>query len=102
MIVGAIFSSRMVKLARRMAVIIVNDAERSGHAEMHQEHVAGGEVGHQIFGASAQTGHGLTLQPRDKILLERKPQVLAPDFGLHDFGTFHGRLQAAANGLDFR
>jgi hypothetical protein len=28
----------MVKLARRMAVIVVNDAERPGHAEMHHEH----------------------------------------------------------------
>ena len=68
---------------------------------MHQQHVAGGKIGHQIFGAPAEPGHGLALQPRDKILLKRKPQVLAPGFGLHDFGTLHGRLQAAADGLDF-
>ena len=68
---------------------------------MHQQHVAGGEIRHQIFGAAAETGHGLALQPRDKILLERKPQILAPGFGLHDLRSLHGRLQAAADGLDF-
>ena len=52
---------------------------------MHQQHVAGAKVGHQIFGAAAEAGHGLALQPRDKVLLEWKPQVFAPDFGFHDF-----------------
>ena len=52
---------------------------------MHQQHVAGGEIGHQIFGAAAEPGHGLALEPRDKILLERKPQVLAPGLRLDDF-----------------
>ena len=47
---------------------------------MHQQHVAGAEIRQQIFGAAAEAGHGLALQPRDKILLERKPQILAPGF----------------------
>ena len=68
---------------------------------MHQEHVTGGEVRHQVFGAAAETGHGLARQPRDKVPLERKPQVFAPDFHFHDPGSLHDRLQAAADGLDF-
>jgi hypothetical protein len=68
---------------------------------MHQKHVSRRDIGHQVFGAPAKASHGLTFEPPDKILLERKPQILAPDLGFHDFGTFHCRLQAAANGLDF-
>ena len=41
------------------------------------------------------------VQPRDKILLERKPQVFAPGFHFHDPGALHDGLQAAADGLDF-
>ena len=59
------------------------------------------KIGHQIFGAAAETGHGLALQPRDKVFLKRKPQILAPGFRFHDLRSLHGRLQAAADGLDF-
>jgi len=68
---------------------------------MHQQHIARGKVDQQVFGAAAETGHGLALEPRHKILLERKPQVLAPGVRLHDFGSLHYGLQAAADGLDF-
>ena len=98
---GAVLAPGMVKLARRFLVRVLEDAERTGHAQMHQEHVAGGEIGHQVFGAAAETGHGLAFETRDEVLLERKPQVFAPDFGLHNPRALHGRLQAAADGLDF-
>ena len=68
---------------------------------MHQQHVAGGKIGHQIFGAAAEAGHGLALQPRDKVFLKGKPQILAPGFGFEDFRPLHGGLQAAADGLNF-
>ena len=68
---------------------------------MHQQHVAGAEIGHQIFGAAAEAGHGLPGQPRDKILLKGKAQILAAGFGGNDFRPLHDRLQAAADGLDF-
>ncbi len=68
---------------------------------MHQEHVARGQVGHQIFGAPAEAGHGLAFEPRDKIFLKRKPQIFPAGLRLDDFRPLHGRLQAAANGLDF-
>jgi hypothetical protein len=32
----------MVKLARRFRGRVLENAERTGHAQMHQEHVAGG------------------------------------------------------------
>jgi len=60
---------------------------------MHQEHVSGGEVGHQIFGTTAQARDGLAFEARDEVLLERKPQIFAPDLGLHNARTLHGRLQ---------
>ena len=68
---------------------------------MHQQHVAGAQIRHQIFGAAAETSHGLALQPRDKVFLKGKPQILAPGFGFEDFRPFHGGLQAAADGLNF-
>jgi hypothetical protein len=68
---------------------------------MHQQHIARGKIGHQILGAAAQPGDGLAGQPRHKISLERKPQVFAADFRLHDLRSLHNRLQATADGLDF-
>jgi hypothetical protein len=68
---------------------------------MHQEHVARGEVGQKVFGSPAETGHGLARQPLDKIPLERKTQVFAPDFHFHNPKPLHDRLQAAADSLDF-
>ena len=69
---------------------------------MHQQHVAGAEIRHQVFGAAAEPGHGLAFQPGGKVFLKRKPQILAPGLGFEDFRPFHGRLQAAADGLNFR
>ena len=68
---------------------------------MHQQHVAGCKVRHQVFCAPPEPGHGLALKPCDKILLERKPQILAPGLGVYDFRALHRRLQAAADGFDF-
>lgn len=86
---GAVFAARMVELAGRVAGFAfrhpaLDHPERTGHAEMHQEHVAGSKIGHQIFGAAAEAGHNLAFQPRDKVF-ERKPQILAPGFGFEDF-----------------
>ena len=82
---GAVFAARRVKLPRRLFAAGLNDAKRAGHPQMHQQHVAGGEVGHQIFGAAAETGHGLAFEPRDKVFLKGKPQILAPGFRFEDF-----------------
>ena len=42
--------------AGRRRAAVARDAERARHAEMHQQHVAGGEIGEQIFGAPAEPG----------------------------------------------
>src|SRR6201995_6214136 len=68
---------------------------------MHQEHVTGGKIGQQIFSPAPKAGHSLTLEPRDEVLLEREPEVFAPGLRADDLRSFHGRLQAAADGLDF-
>src|SRR5260370_28755171 len=101
MIMRAILIARMMKFARGVLFIVLDDAERARHAQMHQEHVARGQIGQQVFGAAAETRHGLARKPPDKILLEGKPQVFAPDFGLYNSRSLHDRLQAAADGLDF-
>ena len=101
MIVGAILAARMMELARRCRCVALDDAKRARHAQMHQQHVTRCQVGHQIFGAAAEAGHRLSLQPFDKIFLKGKPQVFAPGLGFEDFRPLHGRLQAAADGLDF-
>ena len=43
------------------------------------------EIGQHIFGAAAEAGHGLAVEPRQKILLQRKPQILAPRLRLTIF-----------------
>ena len=68
---------------------------------MHQQYIARGKIGQQIFGTAAKPGHGLAFEPRHKILLKGKSQIFSAGFGLNDFGAFHRALQAAADGLDF-
>ena len=69
--------------------------------QVHQQHVAGAEIGQEIFGAAAKPGHGLSLQPGNEVVLKGKAQILAPRFRLNDFRAFHDRLQAATDSLDF-
>ena len=67
---------------------------------MHQQHVAGIEIGHQVLGAAAETGHRAPLQPRGEIGLERKAQAGAAGLSAFDARALHRRLQAAAHGFD--
>src|SRR5579883_2342402 len=102
MVMRLVLVARMVKLARRALPARFADPKRARHAEMHQQHVAGGEAGQQIFGAAAEAGDGLAVQASRKILLKGKAQVPAAGFRLDDPGALHDRLQAAPDGLDFR
>src|SRR5258707_624295 len=101
MIMRANMAARMAKFARRALILVLDNAKRARHAQMHQEHIARSKIGKQVLGATAETGHGLTLKPRNKILLERKPQVFAPGVRFDNFRSLHHGLQAAADGLDF-
>ena len=90
-----------MELARRGVATVFQHAKRAGHAQMHQEHVAGAKIRHQIFGAAAKAGHRLALEPGNKVFLKGKPQILPPGFRFYDFRPLHGGLQAAADGLNF-
>ena len=68
---------------------------------MHQQHVAGGEIGHEIFCTAAEPRDDLPLQPGHEIGLERKAQIRPAGLRDEDFRTLHDRLKAAADGLDF-
>jgi len=59
MIVRAILSSRVVEFARSVfssSLMTRNEPD----CQMHQEHVARGKIGQQVFGATAETRHDLT------------------------------------------
>ncbi len=55
-----------------LSSLLAQHAERARHAEMHQQHVAGGQIGEQIFGAAAEPADGLALQA-----LRRNPSAAA-------------------------
>ena len=102
MVMRAILAARMVELARRCsASSSLTTRNEPDMPRCIRSTSPEAKVGHQVFGAAAETGHGLAGQPRDEIPLERKPQVFAPDFRFHDPRPLHDRLQAAADGLDF-
>ncbi len=68
---------------------------------MHQQHVAGGQIGQQVLGAPAEPLDGLALEPRDEILRQRPAQVAAARLHLLEARALHGGRKAAAHGLDF-
>src|SRR5207253_10246059 len=57
MVMRAISAARMVKFARRLLILILDNAKRARHAQMHQEHLARGKIRQQVFGAAAETSH---------------------------------------------
>jgi len=69
----------MVKLARRFLRGVHEDTERRPDMPDASGARLGGEVGHQIFGTTGPGRDGLAFEARDEVLLERKPQIFAPD-----------------------
>jgi hypothetical protein len=90
----------MVEGAGRYRLILVADAERAGHAEVHEQNVTGGEVDREIFRAAADAEHGLALDPPREVLRQRTPQVRPAGIELDDAGALHHRLEAAPHGFD--
>ena len=68
---------------------------------MHQQHVAGREIGEQILGAAAEALDRLALEPRHEILRQRPAQILAARLHLRESGALHDGRETAAHGLDF-
>ena len=99
-VMGRSRRSRVMERAGRPVLVAVADAERAGHAEMHQQHVAGGEVRGEVLGAAADPGHGRAFDPSREVLRQRAAQVRPARLHLDDAGAFHHRLQSAPHGFD--
>jgi demethylmenaquinone methyltransferase / 2-methoxy-6-polyprenyl-1,4-benzoquinol methylase len=69
---------------------------------MHDQDVAGREVGEEIFRPPAEAGHGLAFEPMREILRQRPAQVAAVNFHFGETRPLHHRLEAAPHRLDFR
>src|SRR3954469_7405378 len=67
---------------------------------MHDQHVAGGEVGQEVFPAPAETLDGFPFQMVNEAGGQRPAQVAAPRLHLRKTRAFHDRLQAATHGFD--
>ena len=68
---------------------------------MHHQHLVGGKIGEQIFGAPAEPLDCFAFEPGNEILGQRPAQVAAVG---DDFGkarAFHHRLKTAAHSLHF-
>ncbi len=68
---------------------------------MHEQDVAGGEVGEEILGATAEAFDGLAFEPRHEVLRQRPAQVGAPGFDAGKARPFHHGRKTAAHRLDF-
>jgi hypothetical protein len=78
------------------------NAERTRHPEMHDQDIAGSKVSHQEFCPSTEADNPLSNQAHGKIGLKRETKVGAAQFDTRDTRAFHHRLQAPANGFNFR
>ena len=99
-VVGDMFFALMV-IAAELPVFFAKNMKRSGHTEMHQQHVAGGQICEQIFGAPADTRDGPAVEPLRKILRQWPAQIAAANLDLGKALAFHGRFEAAAYCFDF-
>ncbi len=77
MVVRNVLRALVVIVARSSVVSVlgalgfpVEHVERTRHAEMHQQHVAGIKVREQILRPPAEAGDSLALEAGDKILLQ--------------------------------
>jgi hypothetical protein len=75
MVVGERLVSRVMEFADGFGRAVHRDPERPRHAEMHDQHVARGKIGEEIFRPAAEAGDGLVLEARGEVLREGKAQV---------------------------
>ena len=62
---------------------------------MHDQHVAGRQIGQEIFRPATKTGHRLAFQPGGKIPGQTPAQIVAPHLDLDEAGAFHDRRKTA-------
>ena len=81
----------------RASAFHLTHAERAGHAEMHQQHVARAEIRREIFGAAAEPGDGLAFEPLGEIGRQRPAQIRPARLDPQDARALHhGRKPARA------
>jgi hypothetical protein len=91
----------VVELTRHAGGTALGHQEAPRHAEMHHQHLAGGKIGKEILGSSAQSLDLLAFQALGEPFGKGKTQI-GPALGhLGEAGADHGGLQAAAHGFDF-
>ena len=79
---------------------LVPDAHRARHAEVHQQHVAGGKIGEQVFGAAAEALDGLAGEPLLEVLGDRPAQAAVAHLDLFEARALHGGGEPQADGFD--
>ena len=78
----------------------VEHPERARHAQMHDQHLARGEIGEQIFGAAAKRFDARPDQPPREIRRQRPAQVLAVGLNRQEGGALHRRGKAPPDRFD--
>jgi hypothetical protein len=78
----------------------IRHEEAAGHAEVHDQDLAGGEVGEEVFGAASQRQDPLPREPLCEIRGKRIAQVRPAQFDAFEQGSRHHGFQATADGLD--
>ena len=93
-VVGDVLGALVIIGARRVLALTLENMERARHAEMHHQHVAGRQIGEQIFGPPAHAGHGCAFEALGEILRQRPAQVAAMHLDLGEARALHRRLAA--------
>jgi hypothetical protein len=78
------------------------DAKRPGHAEMHQECLAGGEIGDQVLPSAAKPHDRLTAKARRKPWRQGRAQVGPARNDFLEARSLHYWAQRTTDCFDFR
>ena len=68
---------------------------------MHDQSIAGGQVGDEIFTAAVQRPYDGSFKPRGKARREQRPQSPPTNEDTLEAGAFHGRAQLPHLTFDF-
>lgn len=77
------------------------DAEPSGHAQVHDQGLARGQIGEQIFPAARERAHGLTAKPAHEVGGKGLTQILPVEDHAIEARTSQRRFQCPPDTLDF-
>src|SRR5215204_5426727 len=99
-VVGALAAGLRVELAGDARAPALRDEEAPAHAEMHDQHLAGREVGQEVFRPPPQPDDFLAGEPRAEALGKPEAQIWPPLLDLVDPCADHRRLKPAADRLD--